>query len=258
MPLSSSGLAPRFTGNPYELLTFLQIVHELGQDNGLPDKDLIKYALRYTVPEEREVWEFCDTCTGDNFTDFANEILGMYPCGEDRYYTRPANLPFSKTPDPTLRNPEPADSVVSKATLYAEIPEDIPASPDISTLDPKPLGDTTPGKPEISALDHPDIWDIDIEVLESKPKLRHPDISHNFHTPSTSGHDSEPWHNHPKVIRTSPEDRTPTPASPKLSTRGPAFPENTTPTPQKSIHVPSIRISPVLTTLAFKDRTHTV
>src|SRR5258708_39597305 len=64
MPLSSSGLAPRFTGNPYELLTFLQIVHQLGQDNGLPDRDLIKYALRYTVPEEREVWEFCDTCTG--------------------------------------------------------------------------------------------------------------------------------------------------------------------------------------------------
>jgi hypothetical protein len=117
--------------------------------------------------------------------DFANEILGMYLCGEDRYYTGPANLMFSETPDPTLRNPEPADSVVSEATLYAEIPEDIPASPDISTLDPKSLGDTTPGKPEISAPDHPDIWDIDIEVLESEPELCHPDISRNFVLAST-------------------------------------------------------------------------
>jgi len=290
MPLSSSGLAPRFTGNPYKVLTFLQTVDQLGQDNGLPDKDLIKYALRYTVPEEREVWEFYDTCTGDNFTDFANKILGMYPCGEDRYYTGPANPTFSETPDPLSRalrasdpmprNPEPAAPVVPVVALHVEIPvnepapqtpamdEEVqqtvktpdnptisdapaPANPnrgnplvavetldmftevigidvltlDISSLDPKSLGDANPGKPEISAPDYPDIWDIDIGVLDYEPEISapcHPDITDTFVLAATvlllTGYIL--WYRfsmHP----TNPKTR---PASPQTRTLGPAFP----------------------------------
>src|SRR5258708_36706401 len=160
MPLSSSGLAPHFTGNPYKVLTFLQTVDQLRQDNGLPEKDLIKYALRYTVPEEREVWEFCDTCTGDNFTDFANEILDMYPCGEVRHYTRPANPTFSETPDPlsralrasdpTPRNPEPAAPVVPVVALHVEIPVNEPA-PQTPAMDEEVQQTVkTPDNPTIS------------------------------------------------------------------------------------------------------------
>ncbi|KAG2741480.1 hypothetical protein P692DRAFT_20682342, partial [Suillus brevipes Sb2] len=89
MPLRTCSAAPRFSGDYTQLINFLESVERLAQPLGLSDKDIIKYALKYTAPNERELFQYYK---GNNYEEFANSTLFMYPeCGIERRYMRPTS-----------------------------------------------------------------------------------------------------------------------------------------------------------------------
>ncbi|KAG1811318.1 hypothetical protein EV424DRAFT_1542538 [Suillus variegatus] len=120
MPLSSSQLALHFSGNPYEVLDFLKTVEQLGQEAEIPENLRIRYALKYTDYNERELWQTCEECTGNSYKDFANTILDLYP-EIGRQYVRPEG----PKPDPM------------HSTLAPEVQEKISEPTNISTNCPK-------------------------------------------------------------------------------------------------------------------------
>ncbi|KAG2747582.1 hypothetical protein P692DRAFT_20875265 [Suillus brevipes Sb2] len=90
MPLRTCSAAPRFGGDYTQLVNFLESVERLAQPLGLSDKEIIKYALKYTAPNERELFQYYK---GNNYEEFANSALFMYPeCGIERRYTRPTSV----------------------------------------------------------------------------------------------------------------------------------------------------------------------
>ncbi|KAG2743665.1 hypothetical protein P692DRAFT_20683040, partial [Suillus brevipes Sb2] len=90
MPLRTCSAAPRFSGDYTQLINFLESVERLVQPLGLSDKDIIKYALKYSAPNERELLQYYE---GNTYEDFANSALFMYPeCGIKRRYTRPSAI----------------------------------------------------------------------------------------------------------------------------------------------------------------------
>jgi hypothetical protein len=102
MPLRTCSAAPRFGGDYTQLVNFLESVERLAQPLGLSDKDIIKYALKYTAPNERELLQYYE---GNTYEDFANSALFMYPeCGIKRRYTRPTSA-ISAIPLPPLEAP---------------------------------------------------------------------------------------------------------------------------------------------------------
>ncbi|KAG2737424.1 hypothetical protein P692DRAFT_20883560 [Suillus brevipes Sb2] len=101
MPLRTCSAAPRFGGDYTQLVNFLESVERLAQPLGLSDKEIIKYALKYTAPNERELFQCYE---GNTYEDFANFALFMYPeCGTKRRYTRPSAI--SAIPLPPLEAP---------------------------------------------------------------------------------------------------------------------------------------------------------
>ncbi|KAG1769709.1 hypothetical protein EV702DRAFT_1202734 [Suillus placidus] len=87
MPYLHCSTAPHFSGDSKQLVDFLDSVERLAQPLGLSDKDIIKYALRYSGREEKELfWMY----KGDNYEHFANEALSWYPAhGIFYHYTHP-------------------------------------------------------------------------------------------------------------------------------------------------------------------------
>ncbi|KAG1848917.1 hypothetical protein DFJ58DRAFT_729678 [Suillus subalutaceus] len=86
MPLRIADSAPRFAGNYTQLVNFLESVEQLAQPLGLSDKEIIKYALKYTAPKQRQLLSYYE---GDNYVEFADHVLYFYlECGVD-HYTRP-------------------------------------------------------------------------------------------------------------------------------------------------------------------------
>ncbi|KAG2336490.1 hypothetical protein BDR05DRAFT_953319 [Suillus weaverae] len=120
MPPPHSSSALHFGGNPYEVLTFLQTVDQLGQYHGLSKKVIIKYALWYTNPDDKELFKGLPESKGDIFEDFANEILLMYPQhGIFLQYIRPSDL--------TPQHLEPEEPKICQPALHEETPEHVPA-----------------------------------------------------------------------------------------------------------------------------------
>ncbi|KAG2742178.1 hypothetical protein P692DRAFT_20748837, partial [Suillus brevipes Sb2] len=108
MPLRTCSTAPRFSGDYTQLINFLESVEQLAQPLGLSDKEIIKYALKYTAPNERELFQYYE---GNTYEDFANFALFMYPeCGTKRRYTRPTSA-ISAIPLPPLEAPHEAPPV---------------------------------------------------------------------------------------------------------------------------------------------------
>ncbi|KAG1773761.1 hypothetical protein EDD22DRAFT_946634 [Suillus occidentalis] len=89
MPLRTNSAAPRYGGDYTQLVNFLESVERLAQPLGLSDKDIIKYALKYTAPNEREVFQCYEG--NNNYEDFANFALFMYPECAVKRYTRPTS-----------------------------------------------------------------------------------------------------------------------------------------------------------------------
>ncbi|KAG2749674.1 hypothetical protein P692DRAFT_201865201 [Suillus brevipes Sb2] len=105
MPLRTCSAAPRFGGDYTQLVNFLESVERLAQPLGLSDKEIIKYALKYTAPNERELFQYYE---GNDYEEFANSALFMYPeCGTMRRYTRPTSA-ISAIPLPPLEAPHEA------------------------------------------------------------------------------------------------------------------------------------------------------
>ncbi|KAG2740953.1 hypothetical protein P692DRAFT_20880475 [Suillus brevipes Sb2] len=140
MPLRTCSAAPRFGGDYTQLVNFLESVERLAQPLGLSDKDIIKYALKYTAPNERELFQYYE---GNNYEEFANSALFMYPeCGTMRRYTRPTSA-ISAIPLPPLeaspeappvgapQQPERAQDQLVAAAMAptCEIRETIPLPP---------------------------------------------------------------------------------------------------------------------------------
>jgi hypothetical protein len=87
MPLHTQKSAPCFAGDSQQLFHFLESVDRLAQQNGLSDKDCIKFALRYMEHEQRSLHGYYK---GDSYEEFADEVLDMYPeLGYDLHYVRP-------------------------------------------------------------------------------------------------------------------------------------------------------------------------
>ncbi|KAG2740143.1 hypothetical protein P692DRAFT_201872632 [Suillus brevipes Sb2] len=108
MPLCTCSTAPRFGGDYTQLLNFLESVERLAQPLGLSDKDIIKYALKYTAPNERELLQYYE---GNTYEDFANSALFTYPeCGIQCRYTRPTSV-ISAIPLAPLEAPHKAPPV---------------------------------------------------------------------------------------------------------------------------------------------------
>ncbi|KAG2741862.1 hypothetical protein P692DRAFT_20750013 [Suillus brevipes Sb2] len=111
MHLRTCSAAPRFGGDYTQLVNFLESVEQHAQPLGLSDKDIIKYALKYTVPNERELFQYYE---GNNYEEFANSALFMYPeCGTMRRYTCPTSAisaiplpPHKAPPVGALQQPE--------------------------------------------------------------------------------------------------------------------------------------------------------
>ncbi|KAG1835930.1 hypothetical protein DFJ58DRAFT_735353 [Suillus subalutaceus] len=140
MPLRTCSAAPRFGGDYTQLVNFLESVERLAQPLGLSDKDIIKYALKYSAPNEREVFQCYE---GNNtYEDFANFALFMYPECAIKRYTRPTSA-ISAIPLPPLeaspkappvgapQQPERAqDQLVAAAMApICEIRETLPLPP---------------------------------------------------------------------------------------------------------------------------------
>ncbi|KAG2738135.1 hypothetical protein P692DRAFT_20883012 [Suillus brevipes Sb2] len=105
MPLRTNSTAPRFGGDYTQLVNFLESVERLAQPLGLSDKEIIKYALKYTAPNEQELFQYYE---GNDYEEFANSALFMYPeCGTMRRYTRPTSA-ISAIPLPPLEAPHEA------------------------------------------------------------------------------------------------------------------------------------------------------
>ncbi|KAG1761878.1 hypothetical protein EDD22DRAFT_953674 [Suillus occidentalis] len=89
MPLHTNSTAPHYGGDYTQLVNFLESVERLAQPLGLSDKDIIKYALKYTAPNEREVFQCYEG--NNNYEDFANFALFMYPECAVKRYTHPTS-----------------------------------------------------------------------------------------------------------------------------------------------------------------------
>ncbi|KAG2146503.1 uncharacterized protein EDB93DRAFT_1250784 [Suillus bovinus] len=180
MPISSSRSALHFSGNPYKVLEFLNTVDQLGQSANLPQKFRIRFALKYTDIDERELWQMCDECTGNSYEDFANAILNLYPeLGMDRRYVRPDSPTPTSTPDPTPENSQPE---VSNTTTISE-PQDQPeivleivyqiTVPDTPTIRPEipEISDITIGHSKYNS-DNSEIFTETIDTNALTPKTQ--------------------------------------------------------------------------------------
>ncbi|KAG2738926.1 hypothetical protein P692DRAFT_20882310 [Suillus brevipes Sb2] len=101
MPLRTCSAAPRFS-----------------------DKDIIKYALKYTAPNERELFQYYE---GNTYEDFANFALFMYPeCGTKRRYTRPTSaipaIPLAPHEAPPVGAPQQPERASEQPVVAAMAP----------------------------------------------------------------------------------------------------------------------------------------
>ncbi|KAG2741642.1 hypothetical protein P692DRAFT_20751907, partial [Suillus brevipes Sb2] len=148
MPLCTCSAAPRFSGDYTQLINFLESVERLAQPLGLSDKDIIKYALKYTAPNERELFQYYK---GNNYEEFANSALFMYPeCGIERRYTRPTSVQ-STIPLPPLEahHDAPPVGVPQQPECTSEQPVAAAMAPVHETRETIPLP-PTPASPIVA------------------------------------------------------------------------------------------------------------
>ncbi|KAG0694693.1 hypothetical protein DFH29DRAFT_880545 [Suillus ampliporus] len=129
MPLSTSSIAPQFTGITSELLPFFHKVAQLSDTFGLWDEACITAALRYADKYEADLWTYLEETSGDNYEEFANAVLRLYPEAGHMHYYRPQPVEVIideesevKSPAPVLSADAPipsTDSSVSSADSSA-------------------------------------------------------------------------------------------------------------------------------------------
>ena len=84
MPLQGSSKAPKFEGDPANLVQFLEDVEFLCEDVQLSlDKDYIKWAMRYASRDEAELWKTVAPQVKGDWGLFKKVVLGFYPGAEE-------------------------------------------------------------------------------------------------------------------------------------------------------------------------------
>ncbi|KAG1836779.1 hypothetical protein DFJ58DRAFT_734723 [Suillus subalutaceus] len=148
MPLRIADSAPRFAGDGTQLVNFPGVSRTTRATTWLSDKEIIKYALKYTAPKHRQLLSYR---AFDNYVEFADHVLDFWPeCGVCHYtrpiFEKPATIeaPLASAPP----HPERAQEQ-PEAAIIAPIPEtcdDIPAPvvqethhPDVEDTAPLPL-----------------------------------------------------------------------------------------------------------------------
>ncbi|KAG1857012.1 hypothetical protein DFJ58DRAFT_727029 [Suillus subalutaceus] len=178
MPLRIADSVPRFAGDYTQLVNFLESVEQLTQPLGLTDKEIIKYALKYTAPKQRQLLSYYE---GDNYVEFADHVLYFYlECGVDHYtrpiFEKPATIEApiaSAPPQPECTQDQPAVEVIAPipevcnaapTPVVPEVPLDITTPPSVQ-LEARII--STPQEP-ISAPEYPLAKDIPpkLEVCE--------------------------------------------------------------------------------------------
>ncbi|KAG0691480.1 hypothetical protein DFH29DRAFT_1010973 [Suillus ampliporus] len=88
MPLSTSSIAPWFTGITSELLPFFHKVTQLADIFRLLDEARMMAALWYMDKYEADLWTYLKETSGDNYEEFANAVLQLYPEAGCMHYYR--------------------------------------------------------------------------------------------------------------------------------------------------------------------------
>ncbi|KAG1888308.1 hypothetical protein F4604DRAFT_1950744 [Suillus subluteus] len=121
MPLRGTSTALHFNGNYTQLVNFLESVERLAQPLSLSDKDTIKYALKYSAPKQRQLFQYFE---GDNYEEFANYVLEFdLECGVDHYTCPIIKIPAAPEAPleaPSLsapQLPEPTPSAAAAAVI---------------------------------------------------------------------------------------------------------------------------------------------
>jgi hypothetical protein len=124
MPLHTNSAAPRFGGDYTQLVNFLELVERLAQPLGLSDKDIIKYALKYTAPNEREVFQCYEV--NNNYEEFANFALFMYPECAVKHYTHPTSaksvIPLAPLEAPPVGAPQQPECALEEPVAAVVAP----------------------------------------------------------------------------------------------------------------------------------------
>jgi hypothetical protein len=89
MPLRGTDAAPKFDGNPRELIRYFDDVEQLADAAGLNDAQRIKATLRYIHRDDAETWETLSEVKAGDFGKFCEAVKELYPgCKEDKSYMR--------------------------------------------------------------------------------------------------------------------------------------------------------------------------
>ena len=84
MPLQGSSKAPKFEGDPTDLVQFLEDVEFLCEDAQLSsDKDYIKWVTRYASHDEVELWKTVAPQVKDDWGLFKKVVLSFYLGAEE-------------------------------------------------------------------------------------------------------------------------------------------------------------------------------
>ncbi|KAJ8594380.1 hypothetical protein M405DRAFT_729842 [Rhizopogon salebrosus TDB-379] len=89
MPLRGTPTAPKFDGNPRELIRYFEDVEQLADAAALTDVQRIKATLRYIHRDDAETWEILPEVKAGDFDKFCEAVKELYPgCKEDKSYMR--------------------------------------------------------------------------------------------------------------------------------------------------------------------------
>jgi hypothetical protein len=89
MPLQGTPTAPKFDGNPRELIRYFEDVEQLADAAALKDVQQIKATLRYIHRDNAETWETLPEVKAGDFGKFCEAVKELYPgCKEDKSYMR--------------------------------------------------------------------------------------------------------------------------------------------------------------------------
>jgi hypothetical protein len=89
MPLRGTPTAPKFNGNPRELIRYFEDVEQLADAAALNDIQRIKATLCYIHRDDTETWETLPEVKAGDFGKFCEAVKELYPgCKEDKSYIR--------------------------------------------------------------------------------------------------------------------------------------------------------------------------
>ena len=130
MPNRSHHSALRFDGKSASLLLFLDEVKQLAKTCRLSQKEIIKWAIRYSTSIDRELWEMQESVETGDWEQF-KELYNLYPGskGENRYSLATLQMLIDKQTSFAIQDAEDYGtyyctiSINSSATVTRDAPD---------------------------------------------------------------------------------------------------------------------------------------